>query len=220
MPGKHVRFSETNIVYSPLPQSPSPIHDTSSLPSWSPHAPKHALVSTPFPSVAFVSLVPEAIVQLHPFLQFTLSPAIDYDISFSPKTIATPHPYALAQPAIHPPLAHLAVVCSDLPWQITVVPSSTIHGAFVTVADVLASLHRTLRLAVHPDEYNALPSHEDKHKVNTAYESRCVRIEDPAAQAEEKRKGVKRVDFLMGRTRFLGLSPTTAGPAVWALRLS
>jgi hypothetical protein len=97
---------------------------------------------------------------------------------------------------------------------------SPVPDAFITVADVLATLHRALRLAVHPNEYNALPSHEDKHKVNAAYEHRYLRIADPAAHEEEKRKGVKRVDFLMGRTRFLGLSRTTEGPGIWALNLA
>jgi len=56
-----------------------------------------------------------------------------------------------------------------------------------------------------------------------AYESRYKRMEDvdPRGCEEEKKKGVKRVDFLMGRTMFMGLSPCVPmGPNVWVINVS
>jgi hypothetical protein len=221
MPGKHVRFAETNILYSPLPSTPSPLNETSSLPSCSPVLVKDtSLLEEPDSSPTVLSLSPETFVQLHPILQFSLNPAIDFDISFPPTSITAPHHHALADSAVNPPLACLALIFPYLPWPITVTPALQLPESFVTVADVLVALHRALRLAVHPDEYNALPSHEDKHKVNASYKLRYIRITDPVAHEEEKRKGVKRVDFLMGRTRFLGLSPTSVGPGIWAMNLA
>jgi hypothetical protein len=225
MPGKHVRFAETNLLYSPLPMTPSPLLDSTPLPPCSSPPQKfidsHEEVSPLCLASDLCQTEPETLAELNPILRFTLAtPPIDYDISLPPTFITTPHQHILPEPAVVPPLPLLAVVCPDIPWLITVSPSSSKPDAFVTVADVLLTIYCGLRLAVHPDEYNALPSHEDKHKVNAAYGNRYVRIADHAACEEEKRKGVKRVDFLMGRTRFLGLSRTPVGPDVWALHVA
>jgi hypothetical protein len=123
---------------------------------------------------------------------------------------------AFAEPATLPPSLSLTLVSDLLPWSIVVAPSP---ASYINVSDVITTLHRSLRLAVHPDEFNALPSHDAKYRVNMAYEGRCKRLEeDPRACEEEKKKGVKRVDFLMGRTMFMGLSPV--GPGVWTINVS
>ncbi|KAG1794303.1 uncharacterized protein BJ212DRAFT_1530893, partial [Suillus subaureus] len=46
-----------------------------------------------------------------------------------------------------------------------------------------------------------------------------LRASSAEAYAEEQRKGLKRVDFLMGCTTFMGLSSTKLGPDVWVLNL-
>jgi hypothetical protein len=56
--------------------------------------------------------------------------------------------------------------------------------------------------------------------VDKAYYRRCGCIEDPDSRQLEESKGVKRVDFLMGRNRFLGLSGTLKGPDIWELNVS
>ena len=76
-----------------------------------------------------------------------------------------------------------------------------------------------VRLAVAPAEYSALTP-ELKHAVNASYEARWKRMAPSRERDEELRKGVKRVDFLCGRTRFRGLSCTQRGPAVWMLNVS
>jgi len=55
-------------------------------------------------------------------------------------------------------------------------------------------------------------------RVNEAYENRFGVIADSTARAEEEIKGVKRVDFLMGR-KFLGLSSTTFGQDFWFINV-
>jgi len=99
-------------------------------------------------------------------------------------------------------------VSNYLPWTLIVVP---IHASphphpYVTVADVLKTLYTALRLAVTPAEYDALPSIEAKFRVVAAYENRCRMSGGGNTYDEEKRKGVKRIDFLMGRNQFAGLS--------------
>jgi len=93
---------------------------------------------------------------------------------------------------------------------------------YVSVLDVVHALYRGLRMAVHPVEYEALPTVEATANVNEAFFSRCNKIVDKKARQEEHAKGVKRVDFLMGRNRFLGLSKQSNrnGSTVWELNVS
>jgi len=165
--------------------------------------------------------------QVNHVLEFSGIPVIIYDISRHPSLITTPYNQSLdidtiSEPATLPPLLSMTLVSPFLPWSITIVPLSPKPDACVTVSDVIMTLYRTLRLAVHPDEFNALPSHEAKYKVNIAYQSRYKYLEniDPRGCEEEKRKGVKRVDFFMGRTMFLGLSPIEEDSNVWMINVS
>jgi hypothetical protein len=73
---------------------------------------------------------------------------------------------------------------------------------------------------VHSAEYRNLPSPDATLDVNAAYYHRCGRIEDLDFRQLEESKGVKRVDFLMDRNRFLGLSGTLKGPDIWELNVS
>lgn len=162
-------------------------------------------------------------------LGFSTMPAIIYDISRHPSSITLPHNQpldvaAFAESATFPPSLSLTLVSDLLPWAVIIAPTSPIPDAYVTVSDVITTLHRVLRLAVHPDEFNALPSHDVKYKVNMAYESRYKRLKDvdPKGFEEEKKKGVKRVDFLMDKTIFMGLSPCvpTSSLNVWMVNVS
>jgi len=231
MPSKHVRFSEVDKYYSP---SPSPTFITTSLPS-SPESPTFNHIGSPY---AYTPL-PPINGQLHPslgpvrvnaILGFAPRPTFDWDLSLHPSSLHTPLPaQVLAKAATNPPLPSLTIISHHLPWSITVKPSSStssssspshkpIHARtsapYVTVADVLATLYRALRLPVLPAEYANLPSHKAKHGVCAAYHSRTH------DSVEEAGKGVKRVDFLESHTSFLGLSSTTCGPDVWLLNVT
>jgi hypothetical protein len=89
------------------------------------------------------------------------------------------------------------------------------------VADVLKTLYTALRLTVTPAEYDALPSREVKFRVVAAYENRCRRSGSGSAYEKEKRKGVKRIDFLMGKNRFARLAPmsNSAQSGTWLLHV-
>ncbi len=46
----------------------------------------------------------------------------------------------------------------------------------------------------------------DQQYVTAAYDDRCKELRDLRMREDEKQQGIKRVDFLMERTRFAGLS--------------
>ncbi|KAF8843845.1 hypothetical protein BDN67DRAFT_963677 [Paxillus ammoniavirescens] len=227
MPGKHVRFSDGNVFYSPKPtpepsfseSTPSPSYSESSLPSSSgPRTPPQQNTYLPL-------ALPTGPVAIHPLLAFHpfVAPVI-YDVSLPPHTLS-PNVHAsplslpasvLDEPATQPIMHTITLVNDKLPWQLTIPPSK--H--FVSVRDLLEALYCFLRHPVLASEYNTLPNQEAKDQVSIAFHTRYRHAASKEASEEQYHKGVKRVDFLCGRNRFMGLSSTKYGPHVWALNLS
>lgn len=167
------------------------------------------------------------ILGVHPFLGYSSSPAITYDLRESPSTLSSTHRglprSTLFQPATSPPTSHLTIISPHLPWRITIKHTSSA----VTVHDVLSELYRVLRKPITSQEYHSLlPSDRERRRVADAYKDRYRHARGDTQYDEEKRNGVRRVDFLMGKTRFHGLgvagksiSGATAGD-VWVLHTS
>lgn len=227
-----------------VPPTPSPARSDTSLPSsaglvtppqfaFAPLSPKYSpqfVPGSPLPFGSFPYVAGH--VMIHPSLAAPLT-ALSWDLITSPSaaTVPTPpgspsplHPSLLAEPATHPSLPSLTVICDMLPWSVVITPART-H--FVTVSDVLYALYRMLRTAVTETELSVLPP-ETQTRVYTAFHARHKVLQDARARAEEKQKGVKRVDFLLDFRRFAGLSIVMSGAAlngrglgeVWALQLA
>lgn len=62
-----------------------------------------------------------------------------------------------------------------------------------------------------------MESHESQREISTAFHQRVNR--DPWRAAVEEKKGLKRIDFLKGHNRFMGLSSTKLGPDMWTLNV-
>ncbi|KAJ7734127.1 hypothetical protein B0H16DRAFT_1578370 [Mycena metata] len=159
-------------------------------------------------------------IQIHSLLScvpFT-PPNVHYDFSRPLHTINPQLTPLFLNPATYPPLPVLTVICRHIAWPMTVAPS--LPTGFVSVLDVFTSVYTSLRLAVRWAEYNALPSAEARRGVDDAYFARCRLVEDKDERGIERLKGVKRVDFLLGRTRFAGLSGPLEAAHVWELNVS
>jgi hypothetical protein len=119
----------------------------------------------------------------------------------------TPVPAAtLAEPATAPALpsnARLTLTHSALPWAVTVSPSSSGGGSArrtaITILDVLSAVHASLHRPAGKDDWDALGAGSGaQRRVRHAFESRCAR-------AGEREKGLKRLDWLAGKTRLSGI---------------
>jgi len=88
------------------------------------------------------------------------------------------------------------------------------------VEDVFEQLYRELRLPILPIEYAELPDSHIRANVDAAYFRRCARILDEKEREYELSKGIKRIDLLMGRTHFIGLSGVADDPDLWELNVS
>jgi hypothetical protein len=125
-------------------------------------------------------------------------------------------PRALLEPASEPPLAFIHISSQHLPWSCKVHAS---NGRYVTVSDVLESLYRSLRVNITQSEFQTMLPDKERRRATRAYEDRYRRYRGKAYE-DEKRGGMKRVDFLMGRTRFGGLSLDDHQPQEWRLRVT
>lgn len=212
MPGKHVQFTEENIFYSP-PTTPSPTLTDSSLPSSTgprtpPQLPTHLGPVAIHPLLAY-----------HPYM-----PPINYNASHTPNAAsanaqASPIPldsHRRAEPATNPPVNVLCLQSNLLPWRCEIRATTR---SYITVEDVLYQVYRFLRTPGTREEYKAVPSQFERDKIAESYQRRCLRASSSEEYAEEQSKGLKRVDFLTGRTTFMGLSSTKLGPNVWVLNL-
>jgi hypothetical protein len=101
------------------------------------------------------------------------------------------------------------IIPPHFPWRITIYPR--LRGSFVTVADVFDGLYRALSISVTAAEFDLLPTAGEKHAVNDAFLRRCKQQSTYALQMSEQRSGVKRVDFLRGKSEFGGLTYSKEG---------
>jgi len=168
-------------------------------------------------------------MQIHFLLAYTpySEPALVWDLSHPPpySSIMDMHApqiptQALAEPATSPPLPSLFITHPSLKWNVEVLPQESIPGAFVCVGDVVDTLYRELRHPIHPIEYAEVSEGEMRSAVDATYYQRCGRIANFEARKMEEQKGIKRIDLLVGRTRFMGLSGTLSGPDIWELNIS
>lgn len=212
---KRVHFAPTTLVYSTLPSIRSPVGTSSSL---VPHARQN---QWPVSDPAVKENPAAEGIQVHFLLAFSRNnpPSVQYDLSLPPQAITTMYSLdTFFAPATSPALQRLSIYCPRLDWFIPV--SGSLPGGIISVLDVLCCIYRGLRAGIQAAEYHALPSPEAAHIVNMAYLNRCAFIVDDGARSRELLKGVKKVDFLMGRTRFGGLSSSKTSRDVWVLNVS
>jgi hypothetical protein len=140
------------------------------------------------------------------------SPTSSIDSAFSSSSYSsTASTYALSHPRSHP---HSQGGSSG--------------ARYVTVRDVLTEIYYTLRSPISQLEYAQLPCERDRERAARAYKRRYRRVlpahedaEDSRREREyeeEKKGGLRRVDFLMEKTRFGGLSRgRSLMPGEWVL---
>ncbi|KAF9458860.1 hypothetical protein BDZ94DRAFT_1269686 [Collybia nuda] len=119
-------------------------------------------------------------------------------------------PDQLQEPATYPTLTRLRIVCDMIPhWSIDLefngYGATTYHSGVpppITLADVLVAIHRSLHRRIAPVDWQRLGPVKER-EVGKAYTRRCRAAGNRADY--EFAQGVKRVDFLVGLTKMLGL---------------
>lgn len=184
-------------------------------------------------------------IQLHELLRPASTPQFYYDLSTPPTSAIlhdsrfthTPLPRTFAAAATHPPLTYLRItIMLPVPGGLTVSPLTfpiMVHNLRgVTVFDVLSAVYRALRAPVLVRESSGCVLWEEADYLNlmtpppTPIPLRAHSFQGPWSVhqhlegAEEVPVPVARrkIDYLRGRTSFVGLVPGPEGWESWILR--
>ncbi|KAJ7936595.1 hypothetical protein B0H13DRAFT_1589479, partial [Mycena leptocephala] len=135
-----------------------------------------------------------------------------------PATAAPLSPRQMSESAFHPPITALRIIHSHIPfWPVDIVTEASNP---MSVGDVLVTLHRAMHQRISSADWNTLSAVE-ADAVTKAFNKRCHTeaiwsIVVPAQWRDrtimERNDGVKRVDFLMGRTIFQGIVKAPQDP--------
>ncbi|KAF8896301.1 hypothetical protein BD779DRAFT_1796716 [Infundibulicybe gibba] len=201
---------------------PSPQSSTLPSPTWHRHASSEDKrgFSPNAPYIPTVPLPPAD--SMHPVLEYNPAgrPRLTFDVSLPPQHITfAPHPRAPpvspADPAHYPPTQRLVLALPR--W----LPKEWAHAlncpAGVTLGVVLAGVHALLRTPVCAAEFAGF-ARAAQEGAAEAFRARAARA-GGAGHGRELEGGVRRVDFLGARTRFVGLVRTRV-PGVWEVCLA
>ena len=229
-PKKQVKFfipseSPLPISLSPVPDTPSPAYSQTSLPSsagiYTPPTP-----TVPLPPHAFSPVIPHkngphfvptspAPPSLHDLLADPHGVRLDIAFPPHPEWLRIRHSH-LAMAATHPPAKVMKIVAAGLPW-CTIVEPTTTSSPFVTVLDVLHALYTNLHKPIKQAEFDAV-SHSYRDSISKAWHHRLDKIPSHSDKKVEKGRGVRRMDFLLGKTcvkRLRYLSISSKGEVTW-----
>lgn len=208
---KRVHWAATEQTF-PISRTPSPSWSDNSLPeSSAPYTPPSPFKSAP--------LSPNGIIEMNPLLAYnpyTRTSPIVYDVSQRPAT-ARLRAKELAQPVTYPPLYSMEVQITHLPFWRPIQLAATSPQAGVTLAELLDAVHAFLQLSVTGKEYASFPP-DVRNSISLAFARRCERA--GAGAEAEKKKGLKRVDCLLGNFRWIGLTRAGKGSQSWQLHLA
>lgn len=176
---------------------------------------------------------PQPAMHIHPWLNGdTPSPSFHFDLAPAafaplrrvdtyPPSSAFVGPAELREPAFHPPLFALRILHPRLPfWPVDLALPAGAHAPPITLLDVLLALHRALHTRINHADWATLGG-EDEAAVTRAFSARCraeaVRSGASPAQLRDREvavrsQGVKRIDFLVGKTVFKGLVRAPGDP--------
>ncbi|KAK0192014.1 hypothetical protein F5146DRAFT_927577 [Armillaria mellea] len=108
----------------------------------------------------------------------------------------------LSGPATHPHIQRMTIVCDAMPyWPIFIGDGSR----ELSLGDVLQGVYRGMMWRISGAEWERFPQ-GDKTAIAKAFTRRCRALGNSQLENAERQDGVKRVDLLLGKTMFRGLS--------------
>ncbi|KAJ7106580.1 hypothetical protein C8R44DRAFT_591697, partial [Mycena epipterygia] len=174
---------------------------------------------------------PQPPVQIHPWLNGD-APSPIFHLNLAPaafmplRLVSTSPPQSvflsaaeMQEGAFYPARTALRILLPTLPfWPIDLalranVPAGQWQVLPITLGDILFEMYHALQQRITHADWAMLGS-EDQRRVTDAFTNRCraeaLRSGVPSAQLRdrevaERNQGVKRVDFLLGKTVFKGL---------------
>lgn len=134
--------------------------------------------------------------------------------------------HELGQAVTSPETLRLRIVCDAIPhWPLDLsITGSSLNPPirsrpaipYITIGDVIFALHAHLHTPITHEEWGRLNANQET-EVAKAYTRRYKA--HPASEREQRREGVKRVDYLLKKHAFKGLTWTTPEDGVERLKL-
>lgn len=206
---KHVHFSEED--------APSPSYSVSTLPSSTgPLTPPPLGYNSPYqysplPGTALAH--PLVTPHHRSFIAFDLLQPIE-DVQSLVRYNRFPD-HVWDEPATNPPVPFMEVQSPRLPWRIVIECSTK---PYVTMKDLVKGIYKSLHKTVLADEYRPLePSLQSR--INEAFIFRLKQLPEYERRMEHA-KGLRRIDFLLSHTTFMGIVPGKEGLNGWMLLVS
>ena len=140
-------------------------------------------------------------VQQSPLTGRTASP-VRFDLSL------------LEEPVTYPHMTSVVLFSDLLPWSTRV--EAAMPGDVVTIFDVLQTLHTALRTPISKSEWNSLSAYT-QNSVSAAFYRRLGGVRDHSSREKQLGKGVRRLDFLLGNTKLLGIAAIADKPGFFTL---
>lgn len=129
-------------------------------------------------------------------------PLVVWDI-FQPtsslRAASSQYPIYPSLSAIEPPVQSLRIVCKDMPWMIRIKKKE----GFVTVSDVFEAIYIQMQEQIIHSEWRLMSSRHQKNIIQQ-WNQRSAAAK-AAGQHDNHDGGIRRVDYLLGRTAFIGL---------------
>ncbi len=199
-----VQPAATNVT--PWPTVPAPYYTYS--PGWGGYGPME------LPRPQLHNLINGDIIAPHLYLNFA-----DPDLVFRKRTgsgihhLSTLSSYDLEQPATHPQMTRVRIVCDMIPqWPVdlqvlgtSISPHRRRRAAlpYITLEDVIHAVHASLHRKISHQEWGRLTTSQETD-VARAYTRRYKSSGSEWSERRQQAEGVKRADFLLKTTWFKG----------------
>ena len=198
----------TAVASTPWPTVPAPYYTYS--PGWG----TFGAMELPRPQLH--NLINGEILAPHLYINF-VSP----DLAFRTRTgsgihhFTTLSQYDLEQPATHPQMTRVRIVCDMIPqWPVdlqvlgtSLSPHRRRRAAlpYLTLEDIVQAVHASLHRKISHEEWGRL-SLSQETDVARAYTRRYKASGSEWVEQQQRAEGVKRVDFLLKATWFKGFT--------------
>lgn len=146
---------------------------------------------------------------------------VDADLVFRKRTgssmyhLSTLSSYELEQPATHPQMMRVRILCDMIPqWPVdlqvlgtTLSPHRRRRSAlpYITLEDIMHAVHASLHRKISHQEWGRLSTSQET-EVARAYTRRYKSAGSEWSERQQQAEGVKRIDFLLKTTWFKGFT--------------